>query len=120
MTIKQRHIVPIASLILSLSLSLSACSKREPAPSQSAPAAEATKEASGEHDHSASHSASAKPQEQGKVTLSAEGVSFKPPIKAEALPSGAYYCDMGTVHYARSEQGDGVCPVCKMKLSHKP
>ena len=55
-----------------------------------------------------------------QVSLSPEGSTFDPPIKPEALPSGAHYCDMGTVHYARAERGDGLCPLCKMKLSHKP
>jgi len=27
---------------------------------------------------------------------------------------------MGTVHYARGEKGDGVCPLCKMKLELWP
>lgn len=53
------------------------------------------------------------------LQLTPEGQKFEPPIKAEALPIGAYYCDMGTVHYARSEKGDSSCPICQMKLSQK-
>lgn len=52
--------------------------------------------------------------------LPAEGKVFHPAVEASEVPSGAWYCDMGTVHYAASEKGDGVCPVCKMKLVQKP
>ena len=38
---------------------------------------------------------------------------------AARIPEGAWYCDMGKVHYARSEKGDGVCPLCKMQLTEK-
>jgi hypothetical protein len=61
----------------------------------------------------------AKPEEGTEVAaveVSKEGTKFDPPIKAEQLPEGAWYCDMGTVHYARTEEGDGKCAVCGMKL----
>ena len=51
-----------------------------------------------------------------KVEVSQAGEKFDPPIDVSAIPDGAWYCDMGTAHYARSEEGDGVCPLCKMKL----
>ena len=54
-----------------------------------------------------------------ELQLTPAGQKFEPPIKAENLPVGAYYCDMGTVHYARSEKGDNSCPICQMKLSQK-
>ncbi len=54
-----------------------------------------------------------------KVTLTPEGQKFKPPVEKEAIPEGGWYCDMGTVHDARSEEGDHRCPICKMKLKHK-
>ena len=54
-----------------------------------------------------------------KVALTPEGQTFKPPIKKEAIPEEGWYCDMGTVHYARSEEGDHKCPICKMKLKQK-
>lgn len=54
------------------------------------------------------------------VQLAAEGQKFDPPVARAAIPAGAWYCDMGTVHYARPEEGDGICPLCKMKLKQKP
>lgn len=59
------------------------------------------------------------PAAKGGMALTAEGQKFEPPIKPDALPDGAWYCDMGTVHYARSEKGDNTCPICKMKLTEK-
>lgn len=53
-----------------------------------------------------------------KVEVSADGTHFDPAVAKAELPEGAYYCDMGTVHYARMEKGDNECPVCGMKLSH--
>ena len=50
------------------------------------------------------------------VELTAEGTEFDPPVQAEQLPDGAWYCDMGTVHYARTDQGDGKCALCGMNL----
>ncbi len=63
------------------------------------------------HDHSMHAMAGG-----GKVTVPKEGKKFKPAIKAAQLPAGVWYCDMGTVHYARGEKGDGKCPLCKMNL----
>jgi hypothetical protein len=51
-----------------------------------------------------------------KVDVPAKGKAFKPPLKKSQLKAGTWICDMGTVHYARGEKGDGVCPLCKMKL----
>ncbi|MDX1389320.1 MAG: hypothetical protein R3344_09020 [Acidobacteriota bacterium] len=45
-----------------------------------------------------------------------EGAEFDPPLEKAQLPPGVWYCDMGTVHYARGEEGDGVCPLCEMEL----
>jgi len=53
------------------------------------------------------------------VEVAAEGTEFEPPVQIEQLPAGVWFCDMGTVHYARTEKGDGRCPVCGMNLSHK-
>ncbi len=60
----------------------------------------------------------AAPEAPAFVQVSKEGTSFNPPIEKAELPDGAYYCDMGTVHYARMEKGDGKCPACGMDLSH--
>ena len=35
----------------------------------------------------------------------------------EHLDLAAWSCDMGKVHYARTEKGDGICPLCKMQLT---
>ncbi len=53
----------------------------------------------------------------GKVTVTAEGTKFDPPVSKDKLPPGAWVCDMGTVHFARSEKGDGKCGVCGMNLT---
>ena len=53
------------------------------------------------------------------VDVTKEGSKFDPPIAKDKVPDGAYYCDMGTVHYARMEEGDGKCPLCGMALKHK-
>lgn len=53
------------------------------------------------------------------VEVSKEGTKFDPPVKVEQIPPGAHYCDMGTVHYARMERGDGKCTECGMMLKTK-
>ncbi len=53
------------------------------------------------------------------VEVPLEGMPFEPAIEKSQLPDGVYYCDMGTVHYARGEQGDNKCPLCNMMLTHK-
>jgi hypothetical protein len=48
------------------------------------------------------------------------GEKFSPPLpNANSLPSGVWYCDMGTVHWAQGEKGTGTCPVCGMGLVQK-
>ena len=54
------------------------------------------------------------------VAVTPEGARLDPAVKPEQIPAGAWYCDMGTVHYARGEKGDGKCPLCKMDLKQKP
>lgn len=104
---KTNHL--IWGTMLLLLLTVSACkadsgASAEPGASDKA-AAEKEHGETG-HDHS-------------KMKLTAEGQKFEPPIKVEEVPDGAWYCDMGTVHYARSEKGDGTCPLCKMALKEK-
>ena len=52
--------------------------------------------------------------------VTAEGTKFEPPIEKDQVPAGAWFCDMGTVHYASLDKKDGTCPLCKMQLKHKP
>jgi len=53
------------------------------------------------------------------VTLTAPGSKFEPPVRPSQIPVNAWYCDMGTVHYAATDKGDGKCPICHMGLKHK-
>lgn len=53
------------------------------------------------------------------VEVPEEGKEFDPPVEVAQVPAGAYYCDMGTAHYARMHEGDGTCPLCHMKLKKK-
>lgn len=53
------------------------------------------------------------------VVVTAEGTTFDPAVKPEQIPAGAWYCDMGTVEFARLEKGDGKCPACGMMLKEK-
>ena len=53
------------------------------------------------------------------VEVTAEGTVFEVPVQIEQIPEGAWFCDMGTAHYAQLEEGEGTCPTCGMKLVHK-
>ena len=53
------------------------------------------------------------------VAVTAAGAKLEPPVVAARIPEGAWYCDMGKVHYARTDKGDGICPLCKMQLTQK-
>jgi YHS domain-containing protein len=55
-------------------------------------------------------------EETGMVELVAAGTRFDPPVSKERVPNGSWICDMGTVHFAATEQGDGSCPICGMHL----
>jgi len=55
----------------------------------------------------------------GPIELTAEGTNLNPPVQVAQIPDGGWYCDMGTVHYARADKGDGKCPRCNMDLVHK-
>jgi hypothetical protein len=54
------------------------------------------------------------------ITVTAEGAKIDPAVAKSMIPAGAYYCDMGTVHYARMDKGDGKCPECGMMLTQMP
>lgn len=53
------------------------------------------------------------------ATVTAQGTKFEPPITPEQIPPGAWMCEMGTVHYASTDKGDGKCPLCGMALTQK-
>lgn len=53
------------------------------------------------------------------VKVTREGSRFDPPVKPEQIPTGVWYCDMGTVEYATLVKGEGDCPVCGMMLKQK-
>lgn len=50
------------------------------------------------------------------VAPTAAGQKLDPAVSKAQIPAGAWFCDMGTVHFARADRGDGTCPVCHMKL----
>ncbi len=53
------------------------------------------------------------------VDVPPDGKKFDPPIQPKQVPAGAWYCDMGTVHWAQMKQGNGTCPICKMDLKQR-
>ena len=55
----------------------------------------------------------------GTVQVLPSGSDFEPPVQIDQIPVGAWYCDMGTVHYARLVKGDGKCPRCGMNLTRQ-
>ena len=54
-----------------------------------------------------------------KIEIPAEGKQIEPPARAAQLPTGAWYCDMGLVHWAQLNEGKRQCPLCKMELKQK-
>jgi len=60
------------------------------------------------------------PQNAELVDVPDDGTKYKPSVKAEQIPEGAWHCNMnGKVHYAALNKGDGECPVCGMDLLEK-
>lgn len=57
--------------------------------------------------------------EDSTVDVAKDGTKFDPKVDKSKLPDGAWYCDMGGVHYARMDEGDGKCELCGMKLKKK-
>lgn len=55
-----------------------------------------------------------------EVKVAPDGTVFQPPVRVEQLPGGVWYCDLGTVHYARQEEGAGRCAKCGMELTYNP
>ncbi len=107
----------IVVVLISLAFFVTACDKKEEA---TAEAEEATAEKAEEPaaEEKADEKAEAEEEELAMVEVPKEGKAFDPPVEKEQIPAGAWICDMGTVHYARMEKGDGVCPECNMKLKH--
>jgi len=106
------HVLKPASLVLFMIVALAACggpATEQPAGTTDQPTDVATTTTAAEP--------AVEPLEMVEVT--AEGVELEPPVQVEQIPDGAWYCPMETVHYARMEQGDGVCPICSMDLVQK-
>ena len=61
----------------------------------------------------------AEEQPAAEATHPHGGTHHDPAIAKSEVPEGAWYCDMGSVHYHQTEKGDGTCPICKMKLKQK-
>ncbi|QED28128.1 hypothetical protein FRD01_12980 [Microvenator marinus] len=53
------------------------------------------------------------------VEVKKDGTKFDPKVEKSQIPDGAWYCDMGDVHYARMDKGDGKCELCGMMLTQK-
>ena len=91
--------------IATLPLAIGACSKKKPG--QEGKKAPMAATAHGDHEahgheqgaHGSGHRPGA--HHGGEVAVPEGGKEFKPPVKPEQLPAGVWYCDMGTVHYAR-------------------
>lgn len=137
MSMQPNHVRPtvIAAIAVATVLALVGCGKKaesdhgaheadKAAPAAGANATEkpdnpaneaehATDEGDGPSDKSAESTAADEP-----LTVAAAGTEFDPPVDVERIPNHAWYCDMGTVHYARMDKGDGTCPRCKMQLKH--
>lgn len=94
-----------AACLLTAALHLSACSSKAPTKSKAAAKRAAVPMATKGSD--------------GAWSIAPTGSKFEPPIQIAAVPDQAWYCDMGTVHYAQSQAGDKTCKLCKMKLKHK-
>lgn len=112
-------------MILCLALSLAAfgCEKKEAdhghdEAKAEEPAAEEKaddKKAEAEPKEEAKEEEAAKDLE--KVEVAKAGTKFDPAVQAEQMPAGAWYCDMGDVHWAAMEKPEsGKCPECNMAL----
>lgn len=99
-------------VVIATCLLLPACQPREPGPTPDQIAAEKVSQAmqAGADDGSG---------QLPQVEVAPEGSRFNPPVRVTQLPPGTWYCDLGTVHYARPDQGDGQCPVCGLALSRR-
>lgn len=100
-------------LTFAFAVALAACDKQEQAPpGETAEAVGGKPSAEGGTDGSPA-------AEGAAVEVAADGTKFDPPVAPAQLPAGAWYCDMGTAHYAAMEKGEGKCPICGMALTQK-
>jgi len=110
-------------LVVVLALGLSACSKKEDASTTVETKTAADTAAKSAQDTTAAAGGDKAEQaadtKSDTVEVSKEGTKFDPPVKAAQIPEGAWMCDMGTVHYARMDKGDGKCALCSMDLVQK-
>lgn len=120
------HVPVLSGLALAVSLFTACSSEPTPAsagdadPQNSAPEtapADKTESSDVHADHA--RGAAKKSSKATPVSVTREGSEFEPPISKQRIPAGAWYCDMGTVHYARTAEGDGQCPSCGMTLVQK-
>lgn len=104
-------------LMISLTIALAAttvgCDKPQPDATPDEPAA--TNQAPAEEAPAEEAPAAEAPAADGAVEVAAAGTKFDPPVKKDQIPEGAWFCDMGTVHYAQMDEGEK-CPDCGMKL----
>ena len=95
----------VLALVATVAIGAAACQSKDTEPDPAPAAAEAPETAA--------------PEAVETVTLPREGKVFNPAIARAEVPEDAWYCDMGTVHFARPQKEDGLCPVCDMALVHK-
>jgi len=100
MRIQQTHFALLTALALLAGGTLAACGSRGATSSESSESSEPSE-----------------PAANDLVTVASDGTRFDPPVESSRVPAGAWMCDMGTVHYAALDQGDGKCPTCGMQLT---
>ena len=98
-----RNLAPVVFVTLIALWGCGAAEAPAPEPEPEAPAVDVVTEA---------------PADLPMVEVAIDGTEFDPPVEVAQLPDGVWYCDMGTVHYASVEHGDGTCPLCGMDLVH--
>ena len=111
------RILTILTVLTALLLA-TGCGKKAEEPA--ADKAGATESADKGHEGQMADKGAAAAPAPGAVSITAAGSKFDPPLEIAQVPAGAWYCDMGTAHYACTEKKDGKCPLCKMDLKQKP
>jgi len=98
-------------IAMSCALLLAGCAEKEPPPRPEEQAQQLVSQALS--------AGAGQAEDLAQVEVSEEGKKYEPPIQISQLPDNVWFCDMGTVHYARKNQDDGRCPVCGMTLSER-